>query len=270
MPFNKAYKHLGNLRRAGGGDAAAWEGEPTLGLKGLRGKFAAALERLRKVRKGSMSKAEFCMVSDALLGGLAGFHLQTLYLPYEMLDKVEAQWRQIYNAKYGRDRSQPVVELYEPGVEGHRPHIWAVGLAAVVACMERAMSDVHDTEARAAAQSAVARALVSWGCRQDPNWWDAVHVAEALERKLRTSVARDLGERRGCSASRCVNCSAESVMDSAAGRHERTRMTNSAVCGGKRWGDGSSQSIHHWSQRRKAVSFCAQSVSKAHETRTRR
>ena len=56
------------------------------------------------------------------------------------------------------------------------------------------MADVHDTPQRAAMRSMVALTLERAGCCDDPAWWDAGHMREALEAKLRGSACRYLGD----------------------------------------------------------------------------
>jgi hypothetical protein len=71
VPFirhDEGYKHLGVWRCAGGDDARMW--------KELKRMLKAALARLRKLRKPSVK--EFVAVSDALIGGIAGYYLPNL------------------------------------------------------------------------------------------------------------------------------------------------------------------------------------------------
>ena len=48
---------------------------------------------------------EFLTASNALLGGLGGYYLQTLYITYEQAEEVEAAWRRVYRLKFGRECS---------------------------------------------------------------------------------------------------------------------------------------------------------------------
>jgi hypothetical protein len=56
------------------------------------------------------------------------------------------------------------------------------------------MGDVHPTPQRAAARSAVAAAMVAWGCREDPRHWEWEELLPAMEQDLRGRRCRDLGE----------------------------------------------------------------------------
>ena len=225
VPFimpNAAYKHLGNLRRLDGDDRTAWKGDGVWGL-GVRGKLEVALQRLKKVRPGAMTRDEFVMVSNALLGGIGGFYLQTLYITFAQAEEVEAKWRRIFNRLFSRDSSTPRAELYEAGPSGAvvRVHLWGVGLAAVHSAVEKAMTDVHNTAAREAARSLIASAMWRWGCRSDPQQWEWLHLREALESELRRSQSRHLGDAWMLAA---VLLEAETAVDSEEHNLERERV----------------------------------------------
>ena len=109
-------------RIAQGGDGAAATGAP--------------------VRKGAVSRAEYNMLGDAILGGLSGFALQTRYIPYELADVYmhEGWWRVAARRLFGDDPSSPSFTYYlraEQSTDGKRgrEHIWSVGLAALNTCM---------------------------------------------------------------------------------------------------------------------------------------
>ena len=197
MRHDEAYKHLGIMRRADGSDACAW--------KALVRKFDAAIGRLKRLRQPTVQ--EFMMVSDALLGGLAGYYLQTVYISWQQAEVVERKWRRLFRAKFGKrlgiTQSTPRAYYYDEA--GHferahgkagrtRQHIYAIGLSSLAACVGNAIADVSDTPQRTAARSMVACAMERWGCRQDPARWDWRHVVEAVETKLRKAQCKELGD----------------------------------------------------------------------------
>ena len=190
IPCGAAYKHLGNWRRADGKDDVSWEE--------LKRKLRVALAKLRRMRRPSVQ--EFIVASNALLGGLAGFYLKTLYITFEQAEEIEREWRAVYKSKFGRSyeeaRSKPRAYLYQDRGRGavRRVHLWAEGLAAVAACFNDAIADVHDTPQRAAARSEVALAMDRWGCCGDPNKWEWRHLAAALEEHLKKAPCKQLGE----------------------------------------------------------------------------
>ena len=197
MPFarhDECYKHLGKLRRADGSDEDAWS-HPTMGL---RHKLLAAVARLRRMRRPSIN--DFMLVSNALIGGLAGYYLQTIYITFEQAEEVESKWRAVYRMHFGRGfeeaHSKPRAYFYAARGRGliQREHLWATGLTALVTCVSNAMADIGETPQRAVARSMVAEALVAWGCRADPQEWDWRHLSEALELSLRRSKSKHLGE----------------------------------------------------------------------------
>ena len=190
MACDEAYKHLGNWRRADGKDDIGWAR--------LKRKLQAALAKLRRMWRPSVN--EFLIVSNALLGGLAGYYLKTLYVSFEQAEEVEREWRCIYRSKFGRSfeemRSKPRAYYYQDRGKGavRRVHIWAEGLSAVATCMNEAVADVHDTPQRAAARSEIALALERWGCCSEPNQWKWGHLRESLEAQLKRSPCKHLGE----------------------------------------------------------------------------
>eukprot|EP00966_Prymnesium_polylepis_P197448 4575532-Prymnesium_polylepis.1 len=38
------------------------------------------------------------MVSNVLLGGLAGYYLQTTFIPFDEAEEIEDEWRRIFNS----------------------------------------------------------------------------------------------------------------------------------------------------------------------------
>jgi hypothetical protein len=189
IPHDEAYKHLGIPRTANGSDDEAW--------RKISGAFHAALARLRRLQKPTVQ--EFMLVSNALLGGLAGYYLQTLYISWQQAESIERRWRVIYRQKFGDSlkvaESTPRTFYYAEREGGAtRKHIWMVGLAALLSCVNNAAADVAATPQRAVARSMVAAALERWGCRTDPGRWKWTHCAAALESQLRRSKCRDLGE----------------------------------------------------------------------------
>jgi hypothetical protein len=199
VPFaghDVAYKHLGRLTRPDAVDSTTWKGEAKRKQKGLLGHCEAMLARLRKVRPGAMTKQEFCMVTDTLLGGVVGFYAQTLWVSFEEAEVVERKWRCIFNRKFKREGSAPRAGLYERRPDGGwwRRHVWGMALAALKVATDKTMADVAATGSRAAARSAVALAMERLGCRSDPRWWRCAHLQAKLEAKLRKSGPRYLGD----------------------------------------------------------------------------
>lgn len=190
MLHDEAYKHLGNMRRADGDDAAAWAK--------VKRCLDVALARLRRLWRPTVD--EFLLVTDALLGGLASYYLQTFYITFEQAEEIERKWRAIYRWKFGgsfeEDFSKPraFYYLYRGPNRQRRRHLWGVGLAAVVNQVNGAMADISDTPQRAAARSAVALAMSQWGCRTDPQGWQWAHLEEALETHLKRRKVRCLGD----------------------------------------------------------------------------
>ena len=155
MQHDEAYKHLGVWRRVDGVDKVMWPE--------LKKMLLAALSRLRRMRRPSVN--EFMMVSDSLIGGLAEFYLQTFYITFEQAEEIEQRWRAIYRLKFGgrlqEPESKPRAYFYQQRGKGtyRRRHLWGVGLAAAVTCMNNCMADVEDTAQRAAARSSLALAM---------------------------------------------------------------------------------------------------------------
>ena len=127
MQHDEAYKHLGIMRRADGNDAAAWQG--------IKRKFEGALRRLRKLRVPThVSLDEFVEVSNMLMGGIANYYLQSVYITWAQAEFIERKWRAIYNRNAARCRSAPRAQLYTPvratggykGVSG-RQHFMRLG-----------------------------------------------------------------------------------------------------------------------------------------------
>lgn len=193
VPFithGEAYKHLGVWRTACGDDGRMWQE--------LKRMLRAALARLRSVRRVSID--EFILLSNALIGGIAGYYLQTFYISFEQSEEIEREWRTIFRRKFGGKLevadSTPRVFFYQGRAKGlqRRQHLWAVGLEAIVASFDSAMADVDDTPQRAAARTTIALALEAWGCKQDPHTWSWQHLEVELERSLRRSSCRQLGD----------------------------------------------------------------------------
>eukprot|EP00966_Prymnesium_polylepis_P077154 1787225-Prymnesium_polylepis.1 len=105
---------MGYLRCANGDDRPAWSDSG----KGLRSKLRCALRRLRRVRRGALNQSEFMLVSNVLLGGLAGYYLPTNFITFDDAEEVEKEWRLIFNRLFNRDISTPRAELYGPTSEG--------------------------------------------------------------------------------------------------------------------------------------------------------
>ena len=232
----EAYKHLGRFRCA--------NGDCRRGLKEFKAKIGAAVRKLWRVR--FTSRRAFMLVSDALIGGSAGFHLQELYLSFNEADKLEAKWRAAYNAVAQRTQSTPRAEIYtsKPVAGRTRRHLWAHGLVALFNAVNSAMSDVHDTEHRAAARAGLALSLYSWGCRQPPRTWQWTHLRSELEAALADSKVRYIGD--AWMLARLVICGADTKCDDDLASTEAAREE------AWRWpcpphiGDPLSDSAAHW------------------------
>lgn len=194
MQHDEAYKHLGVMRRADGNDAAAWQS--------IKRKFEGALRRLRKLRVPKhVSLDEFVEVSNMLMGGIANYYLQSVYITWAQAEFIERKWRAIYNRNAARCRSAPRAQLYTPvravggykGVSG-RQHIYALGLSAVYAAFSKALGDVEDTTQRAGTRSALALAMETWGCRSNPLQWCWDDAANEIERFLEESPVKYLAD----------------------------------------------------------------------------
>lgn len=168
----------------------------------LLAKFEAAIARLARMRKPSLD--EFMLVSEALLGGTAGYYGQTVVITKKSAEEVEAKWRAVFNKKFRRLRSTPRVELYmdgggrAAGQQGRgRTHLVAHGQTAMATALGKAAADPVDTHQRAAARSAIAMSLYRWGCRGDPRKWAGhhrQHLLPALEASLDASRIKPMGD----------------------------------------------------------------------------
>ena len=182
---SEAYKHLGVLRVAMGGDGAASES--------LKKQLRVAIGRVARMHKPS--RRDMILVTNGLFQGLAGFKCSTVYYPFEWMEEVEKEWRRMFNKKARRDASTPACLLYEGGggAAGGRRHLWAIGCASFYVSFTRALADASDTSQRAAARSALALSLSRWGVQGDPRLFSWRHLTSALERHLR-GRQRYLGE----------------------------------------------------------------------------
>ena len=182
---SEAYKHLGVLRAAMGGDEAAADS--------LKKQLRVAIGRVARMHKPS--RRDMILVSNGLFQGLAGFKCSTVYYPFEWMEDIEKEWRRMFNKKARRDATTPVCLLYEGGggVAGGRRHLWAIGCASFYVSFTRALADAADTSQRAAARSALALSLSRWGVQGDPRLFSWRHLTSALERHLR-GRRRYLGE----------------------------------------------------------------------------
>ena len=166
MAFDKAYKHLGVMRRldckCSTGDAKLWAS--------WRG-YMAQLRQFKELRSG-----EFIEASNIITRGLGGSWGAAAYLPFRICERMEASWRQVYNGLYHRARGTPRLTLYG-GSAGRKPkiHMFEVTSAALWRTASRLLSGTEDTEARAMIRSILALACYRWGCREDPANWDAVY-----------------------------------------------------------------------------------------------
>ena len=106
------------------------------------------------------------------------------------------------------------------------------------------MSDVHDTEHRAAARAGLALSLYSWGCRQPPRTWQWTHLRSELEAALADSKVRYIGD--AWMLARLVICGADTKCDDDLASTEAAREE------AWRWpcpphiGDPLSDSAAHW------------------------
>ena len=186
LSMGEAYKHLGVLRAAMGGDEAA--------ATSLRKQLRVAIGRIARMHKPS--RDDIVLVTNGLFQGLAGFKCSTVYYPFEWMEDVEREWRRVFNRKTRREASTPACLLYDKGggaSKGERRHLWAIGCSAFYAAFTRALADRADTSQRAAARSALALSLSRWGVQGDPRLFSWQHLDVALERRLRGKT-RYLGD----------------------------------------------------------------------------
>eukprot|EP00966_Prymnesium_polylepis_P293316 6775018-Prymnesium_polylepis.1 len=136
------------------------------------------------------------MVSNVLLGGLAGYYLQTTFITFDEAEEIEGEWRLIHNRLFDSDFSTPRAEVYGPNFEGgqHRRHLWSMGVAALWSCMERAMAGISIEQHAAIVTSAVAMSLDRWGCCSDPGIWDFSHLEPLLRAAATKGRTRYLGD----------------------------------------------------------------------------
>jgi ribonuclease HI len=181
----EAYKHLGVLRAAMGGDEAAADS--------LKKQLRVAIGRVARMHRPS--RRDMVMVTNGLFQGLAGFKCSTVYYPFEWMEDIEKEWRRMFNKKARRDTTTPSCLLYEGGggATGGRRHLWAIGCASFYVSFTRALADAADTSQRAAARSALALSLSRWGAQGDPRLFSWGHLTSTLERHLR-GRQRYLGE----------------------------------------------------------------------------
>jgi ribonuclease HI len=178
LRMDEAYKHLGILRAAMGGDDAA--------VDSLRKQLRVAIGRVARMHRPS--RDDMVLVTNGLFQGLAGFKCSTVYYSFEWMEGIEREWRKVFNRKMRRDASTPACTLYEGGggtSKGERRHLWAIGCSAFYAAFTRALADRADTSQRAATRSALALSLSRWGAQGDPRLFSWRHLDEALERRLR-------------------------------------------------------------------------------------
>ena len=178
LSMDEAYKHLGVLRAAVGGDDAAADS--------LRKQLRVAIGRVARMHRPS--REDMVLVTNGLFQGLAGFKCSTVYYSFEWMEGIEREWRRVFNRKMRRDASSPACTLYEGGggtSTGARRHLWAIGCSAFYAAFTRALADRADTSQRAAARSTLALSLSRWGAQGDPRLFSWRHLEEALERRLR-------------------------------------------------------------------------------------
>ena len=173
-----AYPHLGRKTRFDGNDGPAWQA--------LRGKLLRAVRRISRMHKPSISS--ILTVSNGLFMGLGGFGAQALYVTWREAEQVEAAWRKVFNRVAKRQTSTPSVTLYEGWQTGEkakkRRHLWQITASSLYTTFSKAMADREDTNARAAARSALALALREWGCVEEPRRWQWGHLAVSLEASL--------------------------------------------------------------------------------------
>ena len=184
--YDVLYKHLGLPVRADAADGAAF------GL--VRGKVAYAMTRMRGLR--GVSQREFCTVADVLMRGAVGFYFQIAYMTWGEAEKLEAMFRAAFNRFFGRAASSARLPLYAERPSGGRlrTHCWVVSLASLYTIVTECISEPTGSQQRAAARSAVATALVRWGCRSAPERWNWAHLREPLERSLGQGRVRYLGD----------------------------------------------------------------------------
>jgi hypothetical protein len=159
MPHDEAYKYLSRMIRLDGKGADS--------VKKLTGKLGVAFRRLRRLVRPSRNAFMIC--SEGLINLLVAYYMGTTYISWEEAEKWERTWRAIFNKKFERARSAPRVELYVQvdGLSRVKTHAWVEAMAALIANAAKAMSDVEDTEQRAATRSALGLAAERAGCRED-------------------------------------------------------------------------------------------------------
>lgn len=177
LSCTEAYKHLGVLRAAMGGDEAAYDS--------LKKQLRVAIGRVARMHKPS--RCDMVLVTNGLFQGLAGFKCSTVFYSFEWMEEIEKEWRRMFNKKARRDATMPTCLLYKGGggSTGGRRHLWAIGCASFYVSFTRALADVADTSQRAAARSALALSLSRWGAQGDPRLFSWRHLTSALERHLR-------------------------------------------------------------------------------------
>ena len=194
VPFmapSAMYKHVGIMRRADGSEKDAW--------LHLFGKLTGSNRRVARLKRGSVTKAEYGRCSDALLGGQIMHYCQSVYFSFEQFESFEVVWRRSFSRSFLHGRPCVKGSVYTDlehggGIKPIRTHGWVFGLASLFVSMNKALSDVHDTPQRAACRSALALALSKWACPCDPNRWDFQHLRVALEDSLRLSACKFIGD----------------------------------------------------------------------------
>ena len=77
------------------------------GVKKLTGKLEIAFRRLRRLVRPSRNAFMIC--SEGLINSHVAYYMGTTYISWEEAEKWEEKWRRIFNKKFDRTRSAPLV-----------------------------------------------------------------------------------------------------------------------------------------------------------------
>eukprot|EP00966_Prymnesium_polylepis_P062385 1447632-Prymnesium_polylepis.1 len=135
LECDEAYKYLGRMTRLDGNSADA--------KAKLNSKLEVAFRRLRRMHRPSRNAFMIC--SEGLMNSLVAYYIGTTYISWEEAEKWEARtrWHRIFNSKFERASSAPLVELYVQ-VDGQsrvKTHVWVEALAAMFANALKAIAD---------------------------------------------------------------------------------------------------------------------------------
>ena len=131
VPFmapSAMYKHVGIMRRADGSEKDAW--------LHLFGKLTGSNRRVARLKRGSVTKAEYGRCSDALLGGQIMHYCQSVYFSFEQFESFEVVWRRSFSRSFLHGRPCVKGSVYTDlehggGIKPIRTHGWVFGLASL-------------------------------------------------------------------------------------------------------------------------------------------